>query len=429
MILEEVTNVVVINSTDQMVVDDYEPMLSPNEISKSNQCLCIGEINEKDYSQNYATYNLIVIIILLPIVALFGLCSNIVNIIIFTRPRMITSSSVYLTALASSDFLVVITGLFIFCFDSARAYVPDITFFATDSIIWILPVGYMAQTGSVYFTVGAAIDCYLSVCWEPFSRSYCTVRRAKQFVLFVVVFTLGYNTLRFWQFFLHECYYHGELTVEICTTDIYDKVNVIYNVYMYMILMTFLPFILLSILNALIVRSVQKIKNNRRKASKTSVVVNHYQHPYQLCPTSPKITISLPGSPTANSLIITTDDNARGDDTVITMVMVVIMFLACNVLALVINVVETFFKPDRLLLNYLSDTSNFLVVFNSSVNFLIYILFDGQYRKVLLAAVRPCADTTSANSNTTKNGNHRSEIRTESTLQTLVSNDGCETSL
>lgn len=62
------------------------------------------------------------------------------------------------------------------------------------------------------------------------------------------------------------------------------------------------------------------------------------------------------------------------DDT-ITMVMVVLLFLACNVLALVINIVEAFFEVDTLILNFMSDASNFLVILNSSVNFVIYMVF------------------------------------------------------
>lgn len=440
--------------TTAMNENDENIILSESFVMSSNICMCIGEINEKDYPPTYAMYNFIVIIIMLPIVAVFGLISNVVNIYIFTRPRMVSSANVYLTALACSDFMVVVTGLFIFCLDSIRGYLPEITFFATKSILYMLPIGYMAQTGSVYFTVGAAIDCYVSLCWEPFSRDYCTVRRAKQYVFSVVLFTLGYNVNRFWQYFLHECYYRDEFTIEFCTTALYHRLNIVYNVYMYMILMTLLPFILLSILNALIVRNVKK---HKQQTQKDLIIKNNYQqknhHAYQLCPTATptavetKTMMSMSNSMSSTN-VVTDDDNVggvgggdadgnNGDDTVITMVMVVIMFLVCNILALVINVVETFFKPGRLLLNYLSDTSNFLVVFNSSVNFVIYILFDGQYRKVLVARIRPCPHTIVVADGGVSHHNHRgslkwpnhNEIRTESTLQTLVSNDGCETAL
>ena len=62
------------------------------------------------------------------------------------------------------------------------------------------------------------------------------------------------------------------------------------------------------------------------------------------------------------------------DDTV-TMIMVVLLFLVCNLLALVINIVDTFFDVDKLIINYMTDTSNFLVIVNSSVNFVIYMVF------------------------------------------------------
>lgn len=45
------------------------------------------------------------------------------------------------------------------------------------------------------------------------------------------------------------------------------------------------------------------------------------------------------------------------------------------------NIVETFFEPDALLLNLMSDASNFLVIFNSSVNYVIYMTFNKAYRE------------------------------------------------
>uniref|UniRef100_A0A1I7YV36 G_PROTEIN_RECEP_F1_2 domain-containing protein n=1 Tax=Steinernema glaseri TaxID=37863 RepID=A0A1I7YV36_9BILA len=66
------------------------------------------------------------------------------------------------------------------------------------------------------------------------------------------------------------------------------------------------------------------------------------------------------------------------------MIMVVVLFLCCNTLALIVNMIETFFSPDPLLLNLLSDASNFLVIFNSSVNCVIYMIFNKEYRETFL---------------------------------------------
>lgn len=54
----------------------------------------------------------------------------------------------------------------------------------------------------------------------------------------------------------------------------------------------------------------------------------------------------------------------------------VLLFLFCNILALVINILEAFVEDmSPLLLNYLTDTSNFLVLLNGSVNYVIYMIF------------------------------------------------------
>lgn len=59
---------------------------------------------------------------------------------------------------------------------------------------------------------------------------------------------------------MHHCLPPGKGAdgiVEICPTSLFMSINTVYNVYMYMILMTFLPFLLLSILNALIMKRVK----------------------------------------------------------------------------------------------------------------------------------------------------------------------------
>ncbi|VDM83430.1 unnamed protein product [Strongylus vulgaris] len=137
----------------------------------------------------------------------------------------------------------------------------------------------------------------------------------------------------------------------------------VYNVYMYMVLMTLLPFLFLLCLNAIIVFR-QSLESGKEK---------------EVLDSSDKLL-----KPKASS--------SSGDDT-ITMIMVVILFLACNTLALLVNIIETFFEPDPLLLNLLSDASNFLVVFNSSVNCVIYFVFNKEYREIFLAKMHEKLDS------------------------------------
>uniref|UniRef100_A0A158P5T9 G_PROTEIN_RECEP_F1_2 domain-containing protein n=1 Tax=Angiostrongylus cantonensis TaxID=6313 RepID=A0A158P5T9_ANGCA len=276
--------------------------------------------------------------------------------------RMRNSANTYLLFLACSDFLVILTGLFIFWIDSARSYIPELAR-APYTTVYILPFGYMAQTCSIYFTVAAAFDCYINVCLKSFSKTYCTIRRAKQICFSVMVASILYNSLRFPQFNLRKCFHDtsGDQVIEICPTSLFFTINMAYNVYLYMVLMTLLPFLFLLCLNTIIVW---------RQSTETS-------GQNEVCCCSSKVH-------SAHALLNPPPSSSSGGDETITMIMVVILFLACNTLALIVNLIETFFDPDPLLLNLLSDASNFLVVLNSSVNCVIYFVFNNIYREIFM---------------------------------------------
>ena len=62
------------------------------------------------------------------------------------------------------------------------------------------------------------------------------------------------------------------------------------------------------------------------------------------------------------------------------LMIVVLVFLICNVLPLIVNILEVFGKE----INEVTETSNLLVTVNSSVNFFIYVLFGEKFKRQLL---------------------------------------------
>ncbi|CAG9836862.1 unnamed protein product [Diabrotica balteata] len=63
---------------------------------------------------------------------------------------------------------------------------------------------------------------------------------------------------------------------------------------------------------------------------------------------------------------------------------VVVVFFICNLLPLVINIIETFQVQIPFELDYLLQTSNLLVTINSSVNFIIYVIFGEKFKRLFL---------------------------------------------
>uniref|UniRef100_A0A914ZA87 G-protein coupled receptors family 1 profile domain-containing protein n=1 Tax=Panagrolaimus superbus TaxID=310955 RepID=A0A914ZA87_9BILA len=149
---------------------------------------------------------------------------------------------------------------------------------------------------------------------------------------------------------------------------------------MYMMLMTLLPFFFLLVLNAIII-----IKQTNQANAKASAI-QAFETSSLTSTTFDATECEKIRKPLQAKVSIISEAAVSPDDT-ITMIAVVILFLLCNTLALVVNLIETFFEPDALLLNMLTDTSNFLVVLNSSVNCIIYLVFNKEYRAVFFENV------------------------------------------
>ncbi|KAK6024847.1 hypothetical protein OSTOST_09275, partial [Ostertagia ostertagi] len=60
------------------IMVDY--LIDPN----STECMC-SDLQTVDYSPLYAGFNLALIIIALPLLSLFGVCTNVINIYVYSR--------------------------------------------------------------------------------------------------------------------------------------------------------------------------------------------------------------------------------------------------------------------------------------------------------------------------------------------------------
>lgn len=299
---------------------------------------CYDQAISKKPTFEYERYNLIVIGIILPLVGTFGLLGNAISAFIYSRKSMLSSLNVYLCALAASDTTIILTAFFLFFLESMRkrslifskiyATLAPVTF----------PLGSTAQSLSVFLTVTAAVDCFILVTMSPSSKKrFCSVSRSLQVLAFIVTLAVLYNSPHMFEIRVIDCWslQFWEESVDVCPTDL--RVNEtyfkIYYAWMYSIVMAVGPVTLLIILNTTIV-------------------------------------ITVRGS----------QPQLDGDSDVITLVLVVCLFVSCNVLPLTVNFLELLLSIEN---SYLIDLSNLMVVVNSSCNFLIYYAFGSRFRRTL----------------------------------------------
>ncbi|VDK84350.1 unnamed protein product [Litomosoides sigmodontis] len=286
----------------------------------------------------YIAYNLVLIGFILPLIGFCGLLGNGISAFIYCRPEMRSSTNLYLCALGCSDCAVICTAIFLFCFDIIRRYSLHISliFGAFSPIVY--PAGMTAQTCSVYFTLMAAADCFVQVCLTDSCRKVVSrVFFVKCTVLFIVVFSVLYNVPHCLETVVLECWHtrFKSRSLEVCPDPFSYKL--IYYKYMYSIFLAVGPLVVLVFLTLCII---------------------------------------------GVSVVLKKSEGGSGDT--IALILVVLLFIACNVAALLLNVFEV--RLGEILgpyINYVVDASNVLVVFNSSCNFVIYVTFSLAFRNTL----------------------------------------------
>uniref|UniRef100_A0A1I8B8J7 G_PROTEIN_RECEP_F1_2 domain-containing protein n=1 Tax=Meloidogyne hapla TaxID=6305 RepID=A0A1I8B8J7_MELHA len=113
--------------------------------------------------------------VLMPIVCLLGVMGAIICVFIFTRRQMRSSLSIYLAALSSFDFVLLLCAAIIYpsmnmCLQEGNRG-PICHFFWRTSLA-TYPLSLMAQTASVWTVIAITVDRYLAVRYPLHMRAW-----------------------------------------------------------------------------------------------------------------------------------------------------------------------------------------------------------------------------------------------------------------
>lgn len=287
--------------------------------------------------------------VLLNLVGILGILGNILSMIILSRPQMRSSINYLLIGLARCDTVLILTSILLFGVPAIYPYTGYLRYYYLRLLPEIsrvvYPLAMSAQTASVYLTLTVTLERYVAVCHPLRARAICTYGRSRIFVVIIIIFSICYNIPRFFEVRLIE-HLDEEFGIVYCigASNLRADPNYI-NIYihwLYLVFVYFIPFFSITFFNSMIYRQVLKANRERQRLSRTE-----------------KREIGL-----ATMLFC-----------------VVIVFICCNILAIFINIMEAFFEQiyDRLV-----KLSNLLVTINSSVNFIIYVIFGEKFKRIFL---------------------------------------------
>ncbi|XP_060070679.1 FMRFamide receptor-like [Ylistrum balloti] len=284
------------------------------------------------------------------VIIALGLVGNTLTVIVLTRRTMRSSTNCYLTALAIWDGFVLIGTLILITIPQlsesfrhhAFAYVA----------VYIYPFALVAQTATLWLTVSFTVERYIAVCHPLKAAQMCTIARARMVIIFVSITSFLFNLSRWFDYRIdYDKDNATNATIIIHNSTEFGGNKIYHKVYffgLYLFVMFFIPLLALAVINTFLVLAVKQSKKQR-------IDMNVRQH--------------------------------RENNVTIMLVSVVIVFIICQVPALVYNVAYAVdMESVQSLFGWkvLSTFRNFMVTFNSAINFILYCAFGQKFRRTFM---------------------------------------------
>lgn len=321
---------------------------------------CVG-FNASDVSRKFhvsrscALFDFSVYTLFMGTLCSLGLLGNAVSFLVLLRDRGRSATSFLLQALAFADSLVLLTSVPLYVLPSVFPYSGHLAnyyqFYITSlPLLW--PFYLIPYTCTIFITVLVSLHRYCSVC-RPFRQAKVyTCREARLRVAGIIVFSIVYNIPRFFE-------YHS---VQVCVSPNDSQsafemselghnkfYRIVYANVLYFVVIHGGPLLLIAFFN---VRLIVALKRRQLRWSEMSK--GWYQQ-----------------------------------DVSVVLVVVMCVFIVCQTPTFVDHVLWTVIDERARLCErwhyYYTALADLLVVLNSSVNFVIYILTSRNFRRVLTA--------------------------------------------
>ncbi|XP_041348730.1 G-protein coupled receptor dmsr-1-like [Gigantopelta aegis] len=293
-------------------------------------------------------------------VCIFGIISNVLNIIVLTRKHMLSPTNFILTALAIADMLTMTTYPIMAIYiniltgpDCINKHHPrEWMYFILFHNLFIVTCHNIAM----WLTVSLAVFRYIFVCMPTRAMTLCTSDRAKLTVAIVVVGTIIICTPNYVMYQVVDYNANTNLTYCYIIADSNFALDhpqyTQFTKWLYGVVIKILPCILLTFLSALLISAMQQARRRRVRLLSSSNRASGHDH-----------------------------QSSEHNRTTMMLVMVVLFFviteLPQGIVALIGGISDHFWNNVYV---HLGDFMDILVLVNSAVNFILYCIMSQQFR-------------------------------------------------
>ena len=389
----------------------------------------------KDIQDDLDTYAITTLTRVLSIlgvcISLFAIIGNFLSIIVLTRKTMKKLSTyTYLLGLSLCDEICSIFTVIVLL---QYSILPLIRLSDTIMnnykilLIYVYPIVGLTQALSVWITLAFTIDRYLYVCHPFYGRKHCNRRRAYITLLFLYLLAAVYSIPQF----LERTYAIEDIFGRKTVFQTYTRLGrnnifiYIYHLFIYCTIVTFIPYTTIVVLNGFLIFAI--IKQNKKdrmnlvykmslntnvsnctslkNSSKPSIGIYNPSKVFFSCfrkKSEPDLSESsqvtepcLNHRRTSKKNSIMTEkiilERKNHNDVSIMLIGLIVVFLVCQLPSSILRLITVknlsiYFQP----MYYTSlDISNFLIVTNSTLNCIMYVMLGKKFRKQFLRTFFP----------------------------------------
>ena len=285
-------------------------------------------------------------------VEIAGLIGNMIAFVVLLKQKPRTTTSVLLQFLAVADTFVLLCS---FLLNSSRTlhicFIQDGQYMDSYPMIFVYgyPFVYMARFCSTWFTVLLTVDRFIAVARPLHAQRLCTLSRIYKEGIVLLLCGVLYSIPRFFEHRLDpKNEKHGFGITALLNNKRY---TIAYRIILFFLVMYVIPIGILSGLNMVLIRTLRKARESRG-------LLRHHVNEVR---------------------------NKR--DATIVVAIVVIVFIVCNIPAMIAHLLWSLELTFKSITNvqstrrYLSIVNNFLVTLNSAINFVIYCVFSRNFRR------------------------------------------------
>ncbi|KAI6228844.1 hypothetical protein M3Y99_01176400 [Aphelenchoides fujianensis] len=380
------------------------------------------------------------------VIIAFGLIANLVSVRIFTH-KLMSSHCInwYLAVLTTSDSVVLFASFFVLTFPrfGEMTGLWWATSFSYSISSYCYGLMTLAQTVSVWMTIGMSLHRFVGVCFPYRAIEWLNERNVRRIIGGILAFSIGFNATRFLEVHVVGNCYRTNIDAYIpviAPTEL--RLNATYRLiffgWLYTLLMFIVPFSILIVVNTAVLVALRRSNRLHSHFPTPQMPTRLDQHAYG-SQTSPSVVSSTRTSRTntnssakssksTSKTAVTLTPNgcaatasvlpaekcaevggggvdplaameaverhlaakrqeAKERQTTAVLVALVVVFLCCNLLAFLANIMENLGYDQNAYYGVMITYSNFLVIINASSNVFIYMLFSEKYRLLLNAYV------------------------------------------